>query len=277
MSSSPKQRFSQLYINRDERLPDSPRARRRLSSLVRTVGHWQQLGFHVEHELGVRIGTDHGYYWSEWEHFINNAPLRDFLDIVTEVFVYLRGQTGLRDLSNKWLAEARRIFIEEHVAYSIDDNGVVHPAIDAEFQRNRSATIAGLTSPRYANVLSAFERISDELSETPPHGKEAWRAVFAAAEGLFRLMFPASPRLTANEIETRLAPVVRNRYADDATALRAAERLLASFKDWVDASHNYRHEPGSEEPIEPPLEVAILAISNGAAFIRWLLELDAGR
>lgn len=140
MSSPPTQRFSQLYINRDERFPDSPRARRRLSSLIRTVVHWQQLGLYVEHELGVRIGNDHGYFWSSWDGFINNAPLRDFLDIVTEVFVYFRSQTGPRDLSNKWLAEARRIFTEEHVAYSIDDNEVVHPAIDAEFQRNRSAT-----------------------------------------------------------------------------------------------------------------------------------------
>jgi hypothetical protein len=63
-------------------------------------------------------------------------------------------------------------------------------------------------------------------------------------------------------------------YAGDAVALRAAMKQLASFKDWVDASHNYRHEQGSEEPVQPPIDLAVLAVSNGAAYIRWLVALD---
>jgi hypothetical protein len=63
-------------------------------------------------------------------------------------------------------------------------------------------------------------------------------------------------------------------YCTDVVALRAAHKQLASLKDWVDASHNYRHEPGSEGPVQPPIDLAILAISNGTGFLRWLITLD---
>jgi hypothetical protein len=68
--------------------------------------------------------------------------------------------------------------------------------------------------------------------------------------------------------------LVQKLYGEDAVALRAANKQVAAFKDWVDASHNYRHEAGSEEPVQPPLDLAVLAISNGTAFLRWLIALD---
>ncbi len=69
-------------------------------------------------------------------------------------------------------------------------------------------------------------------------------------------------------------PLVQKLYGADAVALRAANKQVASFKDWVDASHNYRHEQGSEEPVQPPIDLAILAISNGTSFLRWLIAID---
>jgi len=45
--------------------------------------------------------------------------------------------------------------------------------------------------------------------------------------------------------------------------------------DWIEAAHFYRHEPGMEEPAQPPLELAIELVSVGAAFIRRLAGLDA--
>ena len=113
----------------------------------------------------------------------------------------------------------------------------------------------------------------NELISNPPNYKEAWRATFASVEGLFRLIVDA-PRLTAEYIRQRLQPIVRRTYEADATALRAALKLLESFAGWVEASHNYRHEPGAEEPAQPPADVAIVAISAGASFLRWLVGLD---
>ena len=84
------------------------------------------------------------------------------------------------------------------------------------------------------------------LSEAPPDGKGAIRSIFAAIEGLFRLMYPNSPRLTVGKSD-KVMLVLQASYKDDKPALGAASKMLGGFKDWVDAAHFYRHEPGSEE------------------------------
>ena len=211
------------------------------------------------------------YHAHHLPRFCAKCSVRDLLDTVTVTFTHLRRQ-GVS--ATRWLNETRRIFSEERLAYEIDDSGIVHPAVDKEFQRNRQATVAGLQMPRYANSLAAFERISDELAAQPPNGKEAWRAVFTSVEGLFKLMFPSAPQLNAAAVDANLMSLVQKLYQGDAVAQRAANKQVAAFKDWVDASHNYRHEAGSEEPVQPPIDLGVLAISNGAAFLRWLVSLD---
>jgi hypothetical protein len=230
--------------------------------------HSYQLSEILERELGVRVRVTWG---RDWLVFLKACAVRDLLDTVTLTFTYLKQQGSIQ---TRWLNEARRVFSQERLAYEIDDHGLVHPAVDKEFQRNRQATVAGLQTPRYANSLAAFERISDELASQPPSAKDAWRAVFASVEGLFRLMFPSATQLNAGAVDTNLSALIQKLYAADPVAQRAANKQLASFKDWVDASHNYRHEPGSEEPVQPPIDLAILAISNGTAFLRWLIVLD---
>jgi len=109
----------------------------------------------------------------------------------------------------------------------------------------------------------------------PSKLQAAWRATFSAVEGLFGLMFPYV-RLTV-EIERCLRPIVERAYEGDATAQKAAQRMLAGFREWVEASHNYRHQPGAEERAQPPADVTILAISQGASLLRWLAGLDEDR
>lgn len=265
-------RYSQLYIELPTPMPDGPRARRRLGKLLeKTIGpNSEGMSALLEEELGIRVGIEYSF---EWPKFFQNCDIRDFLDSVTLICKYFRTSGYSRGIP-VFLSEARRIFAEERLAYAIDDMGVVHPAVDREFQRNRQATIEGLGAPRYSNSLAAFERVSDELNATPPNGKDAWRAVFTAIEGLFRLMFPRAPQLNAGEIDANLAVLLQKTYTADPVALRAATKQLAAFKDWIDSSHFYRHEQGSEEPVQPPLDLAVLAISSGAAFLRWLIALD---
>jgi hypothetical protein len=263
-------RYSQLYIEQSAPLPDSARARHRLGKLMHSMlsdSDARELSQLLERELGVEVNLYHAHYLPG---FCAGCAIRDLLDIVT-LFTYFKRHANT---APQWLTEARRIFSEERLAYEVDDNGIVHPAVDKEFQRNRQATVAGLQVPRYANCLAAFERISDELASQPPNGKEAWRAVFAAVEGLFRLMFQSAIQLNAGAVEANLAGLIQRLYGSDAVALRAASKQLASFKDWVDASHFYRHEQGREEPVQPPIDLAVLAISNGTAFLRWLIALD---
>lgn len=263
-------RFSQLYIDQSAPLPDSARARHRLGKLMESSilnGHHSELSHFLERELGIVVGAFNAYHWP---NVTKKCVTRDLLDMVTLTYTYVKRLGS----GQRWLNETRRIFSEERLAYEIDDGGIVHPAVDKEFQRNRQATVAGLQMPRYANSLAAFGRISEELAADPPNGKDAWRAVFTAVEGLFRLMFSSATQLSAGAVEANLAPVIQKLYGADAVALRAAIKQLASFKDWVDASHNYRHEPGSEEPVQPPIDLAVLAISNGTSFLRWLIVLD---
>ncbi|KQQ73648.1 hypothetical protein ASF70_07500 [Rhizobium sp. Leaf321] len=55
---------------------------------------------------------------------------------------------------------------------------------------------------------------------------------------------------------------------------QVASKQLKALKDWIDGSHFYRHEPGSEEPNQPLLDKAILMVSKACACLRWLRGFD---
>jgi hypothetical protein len=194
---------------------------------------------------------------------------------MTLVFRYLFWHVG-EEVAYWWRDVVKQIFAEEHLAYQIDDVCGVHPAIDQEFQRNMVSAVAVLQSQRYHNISQLIETASTHLSVDPPNYKHAWRAMLSAVEGLFGLMFPYT-RLTDDEIERRLLPVVQGAYERDATAQRAARAMLTGFQQWVEASHIYRHEAGVEDAPPPPADIAILAISHGASLLRWLAGLDENR
>jgi hypothetical protein len=277
MTSMPGERFSALYVRPADPAPDSGRARHRVGALFRETvfnHHTEQLARYLGQELGIPVPGD-GRFSSDWQQFIRECRTPEFLDTITLVyrclFYHASGETA-----NQWRDAVKRIFAEENLAYDIDDVGGVHPAIDREFQRNSASAIAGLESDRYDNVRELFEQASNHLSGDPPNYLQAWRAMFSAVEALFTLMFPYV-RLTAEDIDRRLQPVVHHAYASDAAAQRAAQRMLAGFRDWVEASCIYRHQPGAAEPAQPPADVAILAISVGASLLRWLAGLDEDR
>ena len=97
--------------------------------------------------------------------------------------------------------------------------------------------------------------------------------MFSAVEAMFGLMFSYA-RLTPEDIDRRLKPLVQRAYPGDAEVQRAALWMVAGFRDWVEASHIYRHRPDAAKPDPPPAEVAVLAISSGASLLRWLAGLD---
>ena len=76
------------------------------------------------------------------------------------------------------------------------------------------------------------------------------------------------------EIHNSIKPIVQSVYTNDATAKNVANHLLNGFADWVEGCHPYRHGQQSEEVFAPPLEIAVATLSNGATYIRWLMELD---
>ncbi len=226
--------------------------RRRLASLVYSFPDLSDFSIVVSRELGVDVPYS---IVSDWPTFFRTCELQDVLDVATVGYRYLEGKTrtGIKDISapKKWCTEFQRIFTEEHVQYRVDAQGGVHFHFDDEFARNQAATIASLQSPRYSNALSGFQTAMADLSKAPPDSKSAIRNTFASAEGLFRLMFTKSPRLTAQEAQ-KLEAIIQAAYARDPVASAAAIKLLGSFKDWIDAAHFYRHEAGREERCSRP-------------------------
>jgi hypothetical protein len=266
-------RFADVYVQRGKPTSDSPRMRRRAAAFL--VDYGDKFEKYAEEELGVDTP------WStrkNWATCLEELPIEDVLNVVTVLCQYVSGlfPTGPQRAAGCKAIASRfnQIFEQENLSYRVDEKGGVHFHLDEEFARNAQATIAGLQDPRYANSLDLFEQGMVAMSKATPDGKTAIRNAFAAAEGLFRMMFPNSPRLTNGEA-ARLEPLLINRYGGNRAAAGATSKLLASFKDWIDACHFYRHEPGQPDEIaQPPIELTVHLVSVGAAFLRLLAELD---
>jgi len=273
----PGERFSALYMRPTGWAPDSDRARHRVGALFRETvfsNRTVPLAAFVR-ELGLTV-PDGGKRSSDWHEFVRECKTQDFLDAVSLIYRYLYWQIG-DGTANWWRDVVRQIFAEEHLAYKIDEVGGVHPAVDQEFATNKASMLAGLHSDRHRNVHNLITSASNHLSAEPPNYKQAWRATFAALEAMFELMFPYV-RFTGDEIDRRLRPIIERAYEGDAAAQSAALRMLGALREWVEASRNCRHQPGAVvDPAQPPADMAILAISQGAAFLRWPAGLDAAR
>lgn len=260
------QRFSHVYLDSGDPIQDSPRMRVRMRSLVMTIDSLRTSTI-VEDELGVEFRT--------WREFFDHAATRDVLDLVTVGYQHVAKQRFTANMHVAWLQGVQRIFEEENVHYRVDSRGGVHFYFDKEFGRATAAAIGILQSPRYANSLDAFNKGLSALAGAPPDGKAAIRGIFTASEGLFRLMFPDVERL-ASKATDRLRHLIQLSYPGDRPAQEAAEKMLLSFRGWIDAAQEYRHEEGRPDTIaQPPLTLAVYLVSCGAAHLRWLAELDA--
>jgi hypothetical protein len=271
------ERFSLLYMQTGATVPDSTRARHRIGALLSEApldGQGAALAAALAQQLGLSVPGD-GRHPSHWHQFLHDCRISDALDAITVIHRYLFWHLN-EGIANRWRDAIRKIFDEESLGYEIDDAGGVHPRIDQAFQRNAASIVSGLEADRYKTVRELIELSSAHLCAAAPNYKQAWRATLSAVEVLFGLMFPYG-RLTTDEIERRLQPVIERTYEGDATAQRAAQRLLAGFKEWVEASQRYRHQPGAAATPNPPADIAVLSISQGLSLLRWLAGFDVER
>lgn len=268
------QRFSLTYISHPELLPDSPRMRRRLAHLLFDWGDGSWLHGKMCSELGVslsHVGCGTRTYWPK--AMVERLELRDVLDAITLVF----GKVYRDDDKQEFRREVARIFREEHVSYVVDDVGGVHLAVDAAFQQARASAVSGLGASRYDGVRTSLDAAQAALDMLPQDGKAALRNIFFANEALFRLIFPAAHQLGTGEIQKHLKPAVDAKFCEDATAQRASHKLVAQYVSWVEAAHFYRHEPGTEEPAQPPIDLSISMVSSGMGWLRWLRHFDKAK
>lgn len=261
------ERFSHVYISHPDLLADSQRMRRRMGHILYRFGP-EDLYAILNRELGTNLSALNSNLEFYWPNAMAKAELRDVLDAITVV------ARMPRTVTSSFVNEVRRIFREEKVRYTVDDEGGVHFAVDAEFEQARISAIRRLAGSRYQGVRHHFDAAYTALDGVPPDPKLAMRNVFFAAEGLFRLMFPNAHQLSGGEIAKHLKPVIDGTYDGKKPAIHAAQKQIAQLVEWVNGAHFYRHEPGTEEPVQPPLEMAIQYVGSGASWLRWLCEFD---
>jgi hypothetical protein len=264
------QRFSQTYL-RGPPTQDSMRMRRRLSELLKKSGVKSDLIEYLRGELGIEQAI---YTYTDLYELPKKISVADVLDLITLVGRHFRIADASGAAAGRWRDEAQRILQEENLHYRLDEQAGVHFSYDQQFN-DSVAAIAALQGARYRAVLAEFEKGMDALAETPPDGKLAIRQTFGAVESLFRLMFPRAARMSVTDIRQHLEPHLQRAYASNAVSKSAASKMHNSFKEWVDGAHFYRHEAGHEEPVQPPLDLTVLIVSQGASFLRWLADLDA--
>jgi hypothetical protein len=263
-------RFSHVYLERGSPSQDSARFRRRLLQAFYDA-NTDRLDFHgvLEGELGVQIDYL-GYGW-DWQKYFTTAALRDILDTIT--IVYGKLHSGGFTKAKSWRETAARIIREENLGYSVDEVAGVHLGVDEEFEHNRAATIMSLGTPRYGSALDSFERALRALDEHPADARTAIQRTFEACETVFRLILGKKvSRLGSAEIQSHLQPLLKDLF--QGTSLNAANMMSNSFADWVNGAHQYRHAKGVQAPEPPPLGLAVLMVSVGASFVRWLVEID---
>jgi hypothetical protein len=270
-------RFSFLYLQLGDPLADSVRARYRVGALFGDAPfdtHGEPLAAYLVRNLGVPIPGS-GHNQSNWQQFGRECQTAEFLDMITLTYRYLFWHVN-EDAANRWRDAIRKIFNEENLAYELDEACGVHPRVDREFQRNIVSAIGGLDSERYRKIRELMGISCLNLNADPPNYKQAWRATFSVLEALFALMFPYV-RLSPEEVKHRLQPLIERIYEGDADAQKAADNILNGFAQWVVSSEQYRHQPGAADSPQPPADIAILWISYGASFLRWLVGLHETR
>ena len=241
----PGDRFSFLYLQSGDPVPDSARARHRVGALFSEAAfmtHGKELAAHLGRNLGIPVPGD-GHKQSHWHQFVRDCRTADFFDVVTVVYRYLFWHVN-ESAANWWRDAVRQIFNDENLAYQIDDAGGVHPRVDREFQRNVVSAVAGFQSERYKKDSRVDEhQLAQSQCRTSQLQASMACNIFSRGNTL-GLMFPYA-RLTTDEVKRRLRPLVDLAYEGDATAQKAAHLILDGFEQWVESSQHYRHQPGA--------------------------------
>ncbi len=265
------QRFSQLYLDKGRPVNDNERMRNRISA------YYVQNLYKFNDEIAALIKTKTGAVVpcniGVQEFFMKNQ-IRDVLDSITLIYKYCAENNNLL-VANEWKNFVSNVFEEENVGYRLDEKCGVHFFIDEEFERNKSAVIACLSESNQPAVLEAFKKSYSFLDQIAPDTASSIRLIFEATEILYKHIVNAegNDRLNSSGVKNKLKPLLLATIKDNSVAQTACGHMLDSLSGWIEAGHMYRHGQKNKEPLSPPLDFAVLYISQGAAYIRYLLPL----
>jgi hypothetical protein len=283
-------RFSHVYMVVEGFLKDSEKARFRLSRAAekyfpaattmhttytrsRSFDYQKAAISAIESEIGVQFRTraSTGHLIANWEWFFKKISVTEMLDSITILSQCLRSNESKNEV--RFIEQVKKIFREERLAFSIDSLGGVHPHIDSAFSASHASAIFALSGERYVATSASVDGIDKCLLQDPPDYIGAIRGIFSANENLFKLMYNV-PRLDARSAGDKLLKDVQSIYSGHPTMQSVSTKSIDGFKQWIDAAHFYRHEQGVSEPNQPAEEVAILMVSQGLSYVRWLANID---
>jgi hypothetical protein len=265
------QLFSRVYLERSTPVRDSKRFRTRLTGYFyeKISDSAHRLADKIRTELGVQVPWLHG---PDFEKFFQQAEVRDVLDTVSLVVAVLDENHKYSQIE-PWIAFVQRAFDEESLGYRVDSKGGVHYVVDEEFERNRVSAIASLTLPNFASVAKSLENAFSQFDAPSINTKAAVRDVFDALETLIKILSDSNKNLDDKMVKKDLGDLLRKipEYTEPSGA-STISKFIESLADWVNAAHPYRHGQKTEKLVAPSPASAVLFLSTGAAYIRWLVD-----
>lgn len=272
------QLYSRIYLQPTETVRDSERMRMRVARAIeRCIPEHRRgtdFGAVVEGELGIEIvsfSISCPSYVS-WERLVRQKlSVSDLLNVLTMLWRNVDG--GDRD---RFRNNITRIFEEEAIGFSVDEEMGFHPAFDEEFERSRSSIVRILNSERFRHEADFIARSETALLANPPDGRAAIRAVYDAAENLFKRI-TGKQNINNTHVRKELTDLALQDIPQDGKSNVAVMKILYAFEDWVAACHVYRHSPGEAETAQPTEAIVILMVSQGYGFVRWLADLSAAQ
>ena len=270
------QLYSRVYLQPTETVRDGPRMRMRvLRAIERHIPSHRRdndFGAAVEGELGIEIVRSSMYDspYIPWERLVRRElAISDLLNVLTILWRNVGDDKRRSNFRNN----ITRIFAEEAIGFSVDVEMGFHPAFDEEFERSRSSIVRILSGERFRHEADFIALSEAALLAKPLDGRAAIRAVYDAAENLFKRI-TGKQNITNGHVRTELAAVVLQGIPQDGKSNVAVNKMLDSFEDWAAACHIYRHAPGEAKTMQPTDAIAILMVSQGYGFVRWLAELS---
>jgi len=282
------QLFTHTYLDRGQPTQDSELFRRRLGGYIQSK-LWEdryKLVTFIKTETGLSVpgsSVPGGVYYG-FEDFLVATPIQYVLNIITLLWRFNWDQHKTMKMvagdwqyvcpqATEWREFVSRVLREENIGYTLDEYCGVHFLVDQEFSNNKASILRGLDSPRYLGVKAAFEAAHGYLDSTPPDTKASVRSMFESLEILTKLMVQTQ-NLNKWVVENKLKQLAQDAFSTDDIASATIGSAFDGFALWVNGLHNYRHGQGTSEPVAPPLSFTVYVLSSGAAFLRWLIELD---
>lgn len=245
----------------------------KVSSIVSKNDLDYLLSSRIKTELGLTVPR--GIAASKFEEFFESISLSECLEsirIIYEATVDHSKEKRPRGnrIGDDFKRFVNKVFKEEKLPYLMTDDGKVVNSPDQEFEDNRVSSINCLSEPRFNAALVASNHAFEDFHADPPRYKSALRNIFEANEVVFKKITNAKA-LTAHWIEQHKSKFLS--LTTDTTSNTAQEQILESYKAWTTAFHNYRHGQNVSTYDPPTSEFTILALSTGAAFLRWIVSI----